>query len=94
MRGVHWFEELWRGSLWKTRSDDELRFGAEVGMVGAGCRELLWKKFGHHSGGGGRKARSDAIGSVLYGVRREIGKSMPTGDIWFTASIKVINAIN
>ena len=63
-------------------------------MVGAGCREVLLEKFGHQSGGGGRKARSDALGSVLYGVRREIGKSMPTGDIWFTASIKVINAIN
>ena len=32
-------------------------------------------------------------GSVLYAVRREIGKAMPTGGIRFTASIRVIMTI-
>ena len=41
IRGVFWFEEFTRWSPWMIRSNDELVFGAEVGMVGTGSREIF-----------------------------------------------------
>ena len=82
-----------RCSTWTTRSDDELDLGLIVGMDGAGCRGIRFGKFENQSEGGGRVARSDALGSSWYGVRREIGRGMPTLGIRFTESDRMIQPI-
>ena len=62
-------------------------------MVGAECINILSKMFVHQSERAGRGARGDAPGLFWDGLRREIGKSMPSGGIRLTVSNWVIKAI-
>ena len=64
--------------------------GQIVGMDGTGCIGFLLGKFENQSEGGEKVARSDALGSSWYGVRREIGRDMPTLGIRFTESSRMI----
>ena len=89
-RGVCWREELTIRSPRKTKSDDELDFGAEMGMVGICCRRILWEIFENQDVRGRRGARSGKSGSSWFGVRREIRRRMPSGDTRFIKAIQTI----
>ena len=59
-------------------------------VYGASYRGSLLERFVNEIDGGCRKARSDAVMSYKYELRREIGSGMPTVGIRFTESIGMI----
>jgi hypothetical protein len=75
-----------------TRSDDELRFVADLGMVRMICTDLFWRKFENESERERGEAQSDALRSFRFGVWREIRRRMPMGDIRCTGTVREIKS--